>query len=82
MKPTLVVIHHLRLGDRAFAHGEELEPDFLPPEAVDKLLDAGRLAACPSGYRRSLYRLFASFSRTKEHEQLSPEEMEAYALPP
>ena len=79
MRPTLIFVRHTEFGDRAFPHAAELPPDFLPPEAINRLLDSGRLREC-SG-RRSLYRLFARFSGTNEKEELTAEELAAYSLP-
>jgi len=80
MRPTLVFVHHTDFGDRAFAHGSELPADFLPPQAIDRLLDSGRLREYSE--RRSLYRIFHLFSDCAETESLTPEELNAYTLPP
>jgi hypothetical protein len=78
MRPTLVVIRHLEINGRVFAHGSELPPDLLTQEEAAKLLDAGSLVEYPD--RRSLYRLFHLFSGSKEQEQLTKEELSAHAL--
>jgi hypothetical protein len=78
MRPTLVVIRHLEIEGRAFAHGSELPPDLITQEEANELLDAGSL--CEYRERRSLYRLFHLFSGSKEQEQLTKEELSAHAL--
>jgi hypothetical protein len=80
MRPTLIFVRHTEFGDRAFPHAAELPPDFLPPEAINRLLDSGRLRECRE--RRSLHRLFSEFSGCQDTELLSDVERTAYALPP
>ena len=77
---TFVFVRHTDIGDRQFHHGDELPDGLLSREVIDQWLDHGRL----QGYdeRRSLYRLFDKFSGCKETEALTPEELNAYALPP
>lgn len=77
---TLVCIRHLQVGDRHFAHGEELPPQLLPQEAIDLHLDRKELVAYDSDERRSLYRLFSQFSGCSETERLSNEENATLAL--
>jgi hypothetical protein len=78
---TLVVIGTHDIAGVRYHHGEELPPDLLPRETVDQWLDRKWLAEYDSAYRRSLYRLFAPFSGCEEQEQLTKEELTAYALP-
>jgi hypothetical protein len=78
MRPTLVFIRHIEIGGRAFAHGSELPPDLLSQHEVAKLLDHAVLREYPE--RRSLYRLFAPFSGSKEQEQLDKQELTELAL--
>jgi len=80
MRPALVFIRHVDLGDRRFHHGEELPPGFLSDHAIDKLIDAGRLREYPE--RRSIFRLLHVFSACKEKEQLDENEIAQLALPP
>jgi len=80
MRPTLVFVRHTEIGDRQFHHGDELPPGLLPREVVDQWLDHGRLQEYRD--RRSLYRLLPAFSGCNEAEPLTPEEINAYALPP
>jgi len=79
MRPALIVTRHLDLGTLSLRHGEELPPDLLTQDEVDKLLDEGWLAEYPE--RRSLYRLLSMFSGAKEKEPLDRHELTAYALP-
>lgn len=72
---TLIAIRHCQIGDRNFAHGEELPPGLLPREVVDRWLDEGSLKEYDTAERRSLYRLFAPFSGVKEREPLSRNEL-------
>lgn len=78
MRPTLVFIRHHEIDGRLYRHAEELPPRALSPETIDQLLDQGILTEVPE--RRSLYRLFAPFSDTKETEPFTKEELTAYAL--
>ena len=80
MRPTLIVIRHLEIDGRAFAHGSELPPDLLTREQVDKLLDEGRLVEYLE--RRSLYRLLTVFSGASEKESLTKQELDTCALTP
>jgi hypothetical protein len=77
---TLVVIRSLQVGDRRFAHGEQLPPGLLPKEAIDLHLDRKELVAYDSDERRSLHRLLHHFSGCSESEQLTPEERSALCL--
>ena len=81
MRPTLIILRHLQVGDRQFRDGEELPPDLLPAEAIDFHLDRKELVEYESNDRRSLYRLFSVFSGAKETETLDRHELTAYALP-
>jgi len=81
MKPTLVAIHQLKIADRVFAHGEEIEPDLLPDERLDWHIDHRQIVEYDPRVRRSLYRLFSVFSGCQESEQLSQDERDAYCLP-
>ena len=76
---TLVFIRHTQIGDHLYHHGDELPPDTLSQAEVDKAVDQGWLREYLQ--RRSLYRLLASFSGSKEHEGLDKHEREAYTLP-
>ena len=78
MKPTLVCIGP-RLIDRQYQHGEEVPPDLLDQQIIDRMLDQKVLAEIPQ--RRSLYRLFAPFSGCKETEPLDAE-LTAFGLQP
>ena len=59
-----------QIGTQRFEHGEELPPNLLPREVVDKWLDERWLAELDSAERRSLYRLLHRFSGAAEREQL------------
>jgi hypothetical protein len=78
IRPTLVVIRHLQIGDRQFHHGDELPPDLLPQEAVDAHLDRKELD--DSTERRSVYRLLHRFSGCSETERLTTDELIALTL--
>ena len=78
--PTLVSIHYRQIGDRHFHHSAEIEPDVLTGDLLDWWLDHKWCAESPE--RRSLYRLFAPLSGSKEREQLTGAELANYALPP
>jgi hypothetical protein len=71
MKPTIVCIGTRDINGTRVEHGEELPPDLLPQETIDKMLDQKILAEICE--RRSLYRLFASFSGSQEREPLDAE---------
>jgi len=79
VRPCLVFVRHTEFGDRAFPHGSELPPDFLGDEAIDKLLDSGRLVEYRE--RRSIYRLLHVFSGCSEREPLTDKEIRMFALP-
>ena len=78
---TLIAIHHLEIQDRIFPHGSEIPPDLLAQKTLSKLIDQRRVREYDARDRRSLYRLFSTFSGCTESEQLTPEELN-YALPP
>jgi hypothetical protein len=80
MRPTLVAIRTLNLGDHVFHHGAEIIPGLLSQDTVNKLVDRGRLREYDPSERRSLYRLFAPFSGCEETERPTKEELTAYAL--
>jgi hypothetical protein len=73
-----VFVRHTDFGDRAFPHAAELPPHFLGDEAIDKLLDSGRLVEYRD--RRSLYRLLHVFSGCSEREPLTDDESRMFAL--
>jgi len=75
---TLIVIRHLQIGDRVFHHGDEVPPDLLSRETIDKMLDRKQLDDCTE--RRSVYRLLHRFSGCSEKERLGDEEIAACAL--
>jgi len=77
---TLVFLGARKINDRLFHHGDEVPPGLLPPETVNQWLDQKWLAEYDFSERRSLYRLFASFSGCKEQEPLTKAELAAYAL--
>jgi hypothetical protein len=79
---TLVFNGHGEVGGRTFHHGDELPPGLLAPEVVNQWLDQRKLIEYDPSERRSLYRLFASFSGCAEEEALSSAELAAYALSP
>jgi hypothetical protein len=79
---TLVVIGTRIINGQRFEHGSELPPNLLARDEIDKMLDRRQLAECHPSVRRSLYRLFSHFSGCNESEQLSPDELKAFALPP
>jgi hypothetical protein len=76
--PTLVFIGPRLIGETQFYHGDELPPDLLSQEQIDKLLDLRWLAEVPQ--RRPLYRIFAPFSGAQEREPLDAE-LTPFALP-
>ena len=80
-RPTLVFIRHHEIGARVFPHGSELEPDLLTQDDINKLIDKGVLKEYDSSERRSLFRLFPTFSDCKETESLTDDELKAYTLP-
>ena len=69
-----------QIGTQRFEHGEELPPNLLPREVVDKWLDERWLAELDSAEHRSLYRLLHRFSGAAEREQLNPQEKENLCL--
>ena len=79
---TIVAVGHKQFGEQQFTHGSEIPPDLLPAEVVDYHVDRKELIEYDSSERRSLYRLFHVFSDCDETEPLTPEELNAYALPP
>ena len=78
MRPCLVFVRHTEFGDRAFPHAAELPPDYLNQDAIDKLLDSGRLREY--GERRSLYRLLHVFSGCKESQPLTDDEIGMFSI--
>jgi hypothetical protein len=78
MRPTLIFVRHTDFGDRQFQHGDELPPRFLGDEAINKLLDSGRLVEYRE--RRSLYRLLHVFSGCTESEPLTDEEIALFSI--
>jgi hypothetical protein len=78
MRPTLVTIGPREINGTLYCHGDELPPDLLPQETIDRMLDQKLLAEYPQ--RRSLYRLFSMFSGSAEREPPDPE-LEEFALP-
>jgi hypothetical protein len=80
MMKTLVVIHHLQVGDQQFLHGAELPPDLLPREAIDLHLDRKQLVEYDANERRSLHRLLHHFSGCSQIERASTDEHAAFAL--
>jgi hypothetical protein len=81
MRPTLVAIRTLNLGDHVFHHGDEIIPGLLDNETIDKLIDQKRIREYHSADRRSLFRLFSPFSGCDQREQLTHEELDTLALP-
>jgi len=79
---TIIFNGHAEVGGRTFHHGDELPPGLLPPEVVDQWLDQRKLTEYDSSERRSLFRLFPAFSGCKEQEELTREELTAFALSP
>jgi hypothetical protein len=77
---TLVLVGHHQIGGRQFHHGDELPPDTLSKDEVDRWLDKQLLIEYDFGERRSLYRLFALFSGAPAQERLSKEELTELAL--
>ena len=73
---TLVSIRHGQIGSRQFQHGDELPPNLIPREVIDRWLDEKWLAEVDSSDRRSLYRLLHRFSGATEQEQLNRQEKE------
>jgi hypothetical protein len=76
--PTIVSIRLREIGDRRFYHGQEIEPGLLEGELLDYWLDHKWCREAPE--RRSLYRLFASFSGCKEREALSQNELALFTI--
>jgi hypothetical protein len=72
VRPTLVFIRHGQIGSRVFQHGDELPPDIISQETIAKWLDQKWIYE--DSERRSLYRIFAPFSGSKESEELTGEE--------
>ncbi len=81
MMKTLVLLGHHEIGGQQFHHGDELPPNTLPAETVDSWIDRKWLMELDSVERRSLFRLFAPFSRSKETEELTEEEKAELCLP-
>jgi hypothetical protein len=78
--PTLVLIGHREINGVQFHHGDELPPNLLPQETVDRWLDVKWLVELDSAERRSLYRIFHRFSGVKK-EPLDAEELNQFELP-
>jgi hypothetical protein len=78
-RPTLVFLRYIEINGRAYRHGDELRPDSIADQIVNRLLDEKVLSERPE--RRSLYRLFPAFSGVKEREQLTRDELAEHALP-
>jgi hypothetical protein len=77
---TLVARGMRTIDGKRYAHGAEIPPGLLPAEAVDWMLDNRELTECDASERRSLYRLFASFSGCTETESLTQKEIDELAL--
>jgi len=77
---TLVFVRHAQIGNRQFAHGEELPPGLLPPEIIGHWIDQRWLAEYDSAERRSLYRLLPRFSGAKDREPFAQNEVALFAL--
>jgi hypothetical protein len=77
---TLIFIRHGQIGDRQFAHGDELPPGLIPKELQDRWLDQKWLKEYDAAERRSVFRLLHIFSGCNEQEQLSREEKEQLCL--
>jgi hypothetical protein len=67
---TLVVVGVREVNGQRFEHGAELPPGLLPPETVSQWHDQKWLMQYDASERRSLYRLFPTFSGCKEQEHL------------
>jgi hypothetical protein len=78
MKPTLIFLGPREINGQQFSRGDELPPDLLSQDMIDRWLDHRWLAEYHD--RRSLYHIFAPFTGSKEREQLTKEELTAYAL--
>ena len=79
---TIVAIGLREFAHRVFQHDEEIPPTLLPSEAVDWCVDHKQVKEHDSTERRSLFRLFHSFSACSEKEQLSDDELKSLTLPP
>jgi hypothetical protein len=78
---TLVARKQRTIEGKSYAHGAEIPPGLLSDDAVASMLDAQQLTEYDSSERRSLYRLFPSFSDCKEQEELTQEELNELCLP-
>ena len=63
---TLIFIRATNIGGRQFYFGDELPPDVLSAEQIERALDARHLAETE---RRSLYRILHHFSGCVEQDQ-------------
>ena len=79
---TLVALGHRTFQDRQFVHGDEIPLDLLSVEQIDWEIDHRGIVEYDSAERRSLYRLFAPFSGSKEKAELSSDELTELCLPP
>jgi hypothetical protein len=73
MKPTLVLLRHLQIGEKQFPHGSELQPGLLSEKVIAKMIDEKQLVEMDARDRRSIYRLFPEFSGTSEKCELDRE---------
>ena len=73
MRPTLVAISHREINGRLFHHGSEIPEGLISGDLLDQWLDKGWAREMPE--RRSLYRLFATFSGCTEREHLGAGEV-------
>jgi hypothetical protein len=78
---TLAAVQPRQIGTVLYQHGEEIPAAAIPEGQLDKLVDAGWIRAYDTSERRSLHRLFAPFSGSKESERLDKAELTAFALP-
>jgi hypothetical protein len=78
---TLVFVRYGQVGKQRFDFGEELPPNLIPREVIDRWLDSKFLIELDSRERVSLYRVFSPLSGCTEREPLTREEIDEFCLP-
>jgi len=80
ISPTLIFIHARQIGDRLFRHAEELAPGYLSEQDIALALDHGWLREIHPSERRSLYKIFHSFSGCTKRQPLDPGETDQLTI--
>ena len=82
---TLICNSHHQINGRLFRHGEEIPPNFLTADELNRLIDEKKVIEIDEGYRRSVYRLFPEFAGIKTDHQtgrVSDPELAEYEILP